>query len=170
MLKTKLSNPKFNLKVLGVFVLIFAAVGSYTLLKSHAALPPPYLQFLNYQSAAQTTGVSNVSDYIDSIGAQTVSQVAPGGQLTYLVGGKTPTKTLCYFIRAGNTKGVGTVATVQLTNQYDAATISLPINYQYQRYCVVSTSTSGTLKPYNVYNKSAVDGPNVLIYQTIVSN
>ncbi len=156
-----------DIKFLTVFVLLFAGIGSYLLMQSHAATVP-YSQFLTYTNAAQTTGVGTSTDYVNQIGTQTVSQVAAGGQLTYVVGGKVAIKSMCYFLRAVNPKGVGNTATVELTNQYKSIVISLPIAAEYQEYCV-GTAKNGSLKPYNVYNKSAQDGPQVLIYQTVVN-
>ncbi len=163
-----MKKPKFlDAKLVIIFVLLFAGIGSYLLMQSHAATVP-YSQFLTYTNAAQTSGVSTATDYVNQVGTQTVSQVAAGGQLTYVVGGKTAIKSMCYFLRAVNPKGVGTTATVELTNQYKSTVISLPVAGDYQELCVGSAK-SGTLKPYNVYNKSAQDGPQVLVYQTVVN-
>src|SRR5581483_5140554 len=81
-----------------VTIAAFAAVGSYFLLRSHAATLS-YTQFLTYTSAAQTAGVTTVVSQVESLGSQTVNQVAPGGKLTYLVGGKVAIKSECYYIQ-----------------------------------------------------------------------
>jgi hypothetical protein len=68
-------------------VLLVAVVGAYILTSSHAATVS-YSEFLNAGSAAQTAGVNTVTDVVNQIGPQSVSQVSSGAQLDYLTGGK----------------------------------------------------------------------------------
>lgn len=148
------------------FLIVFAGIGAYVLTSSHAATVS-YVNFLNSGSAAQTAGVSTVTDNLLQIGAQSVSQVAPGGQLDYLTGGKVAYGSICYYARAVNPKGVGTTAKVEFVGQGSSKTVSLPVANDYQSVCV--NSGHGALKAYNVYNLSPADGPNVLIYQAVLN-
>ena len=156
--------------VLAVFVLLFALIGAYMLVRSRAATVS-YSQFLNYQSAAQTAGVTNIPVQINSLGQQTVSQVAPGAKLTYLLGGKITIANECYYVQVLPLKGGGTTATVEFTGQGNSITRKLTYDANqagnYQKICV--SSGSQTLKDYNIFNKSPAEGPALLVYEDIIS-
>lgn len=157
-------------KVMLVFAMTFAAIGTYLVFSSYAATVTNYA-FLNFSDAAQTAGVTNISSVANQIGSQTMSQVAPGGQLTYLVGGKVPLKSICYFLQIMPLKGGDTTAKVSLTAQSTAKTVN--INYDpnnsnnFQQVCI--RAGSGSPQSYNVANLSPSTGPNVLVYQAVVS-
>jgi hypothetical protein len=165
---TGLKNTKYSRKGLVLFVVVFAALGAYFLLQTNAAPSVAYSNFLNYTDAASTPNVTNATDFIGQVGTQTVSQVAPSGQLDYLIGGKVAFGSICYYVRAVNPKGVGTVAQVDFAGQYNSKTISVPVSNNYQPVCI-SSGHSTTMKGYSVYNMSALDGPAILVYQAVIN-
>jgi hypothetical protein len=88
--------------------------------------------------------------------------------LDYLIGGKVAFGSICYYVRAVNPKGVGTVAQVDFAGQYNSKTISVPVSNNYQPVCI-SSGHSTTMKGYSVYNMSALDGPAILVYQAVIN-
>ncbi len=164
------SNSVSSKKLLPVlFVAAFALFGSaYLLLHSHAATQSS-VQFLNYASAGQTTGVTNVQAQVNSIGTQTVSQLAPGAKLNYLVGGKVPIKSECFVFNVLPLKGGSTTAKIEFVSGSHSVNQSItynPNNPYWQQVCV--NNESKALKGYSVFNRSPSTGPLVLVYQDIV--
>mgnify|MGYP003328816676 FL=1 len=159
---------KIMLTIMTIF--IFAVIGIYFLSGSKAATPP-YFQILNYQNAEQNGAVTNPQVQIDSIGAQTVSKVDPGVQLSYLVGGKVAVKNQCYYFQLQTVPGGGTTATIEFTGQGSSSTVNVTYDpssaAKLRRVCVPSGTQA--LKSYNVFNKSAANGPSVLMYQDVVT-
>lgn len=159
---------KIMLTIVAVF--IFAVIGIYFLNGSNAATPP-YFQILNYQNAEQNSAVSTPQMQIDSIGAQTVSKVDPGVQLSYLVGGKVAVKNQCYYFQLQTVPGGGTTAKIEFTGQGSSSTVNITYDptsaTKLRRVCVPSGTKA--LKSYNVYNKSDANGPSVLMYQDVVT-
>jgi hypothetical protein len=143
-----------------------AVVGIYFLVDSSAATGTQ-VQFLNHQHIEQSQGViTSTTVDVPSLGQQTVSKVPPGAKLSYLVGGKVAVKNQCYYILVSPQAGGSTTATIEFVGQGRSTTRNLTYdaaNPYLQRVCVPSgTQTS---KSYNVYNKSPVGGPDVLVYQ-----
>src|SRR5947209_6744628 len=83
-----------------IAVLVISVMGVRVLTTSHAdsvttaatttttLTTPTYYQLLNYTSAAQTNGVTQISSQLQSLGSQTFDQLTPGAELDYLVYGK----------------------------------------------------------------------------------
>lgn len=155
---------KFLLPALAGFA--FAVIGIYFLVDSNAATGT-HVQFLNYQSAEQSEGViTNVTVDVPSLGQQTVSKVPPGAKLSYLVGGKVAVKNQCYYLLLSPQAGGPTTAIVEFVGQGRSVTRNLTYdsnNLYLRRVCVPSGTQA--LKNYNVYNKSPVGGPDILVYQ-----
>jgi len=164
----KRTLPQFVIPV--VLVLLFALVGGYALVSSHAATIG-YTQVLNYQARSQTVGVTDIQAQVNSIGSQTVSDISPGAQLDYQVGGKVAISQECYFVEVLPLKGGGTTATVQFTGQGSAITRQLVYDPNqagnFQKVCV--SSGNGTIQAYNVYNKSPSTGPDVLVFEDVLT-
>lgn len=156
-----------------VIVLGVATIGATVFTASHAATPNSF-QLLNYMDAAQTPGVTNISANVQSIGTQTVSQVAPGAELDYLVGGKAPVTNECYYFQILPLKGGSTTAKIAFAGLGATKTMNIALNTAnssyLQRVCV--PTGTGTTQAYNVKNLSPATGPLVLVYQdeVVLSN
>lgn len=161
-------TKRYPALILVVSLIAFCAV--YFSATSRAA-SPTYYQVLNYTSAAQTKGVTPVAMQVNSLGAQTANQVLPGGKLTYIVGGKVPIKSQCYYFTIMPLKGGGLTAKIVFAGQGSAKAINVtyaPEKDGYLRsYCV--KSGGGQIRPYNVWNASPSTGPAVFVYEDIVA-
>lgn len=129
-----------------------------------------FYQILNYASAAQTTGVTQVSAQIQSLGAQTVDQLSPGAQLDLLAYGKTSISSECYYFQVLPLKGGGATATIAFGGIGASKTVNFTYNATYasflQSFCV--PTGKGATPSYNVENLSPSTGPDVLVYQDVV--
>lgn len=151
-------------------VIAFAVVGVTLLVGSHAATLG-YTQILNYQARSQTTGVTDVPMQINSLGEQMVSLVAPGEQLDYQVGGKTDISQECYLVEVSPHTDGGATATVEFTGPGRSVTRKLTYDPNqagnFQKVCVPSGSKAPFA--YNVNNKSPSTGPDILVYEDLIS-
>ena len=153
-----------------IAVLVVVGIGAKVLTASHAATPN-YYQVLNSANAAQTTGVSQIAAQVQSLGSQTVSELAPGAQLDYLVYGKVPITSECYFIQVLPLKGGSTTANITFGGIGATKSVNVTYNANYsnylQRFCV-PTNATGATPAYNVYNQSPSTGPDVLVFEDVV--
>jgi hypothetical protein len=127
----------------------------------------PKLGYYNYTSQSSNNLVFQSQDSLPGIGTQYVSDVAPGGELSYVMSGKVSIKSICYDARAYNSpKSLVQVPSVYTTfvGQGNTVAVDLPTDGNYYQVCVPSgTKTTPT---YNVANLS--DSAYVLVYQATV--
>jgi hypothetical protein len=168
----KLSDNK-NLRLVGLVlaVALFALLGVKLLNNSGAspATPPPVIGYLNYQSMANADGLSvfTSQDNIAGLGAQYVSDIIPGKQLTYVMGGKVVPNTVCYYLRVYNSPKSATQVTsasVTLVGTNNSQTVTLPADDSYREVCVPKGKQAQL--PYNVANNSSA--AYVLVHQTVL--
>lgn len=156
-----------------VFVFATAIMGTYLLTSSKAAPSSPVtnVNFINASSAAVSPGVTTVPSIVNQVGSQSVSQVAPGGKLTYVQGLKGTIKSVCYYVSVQPMKGGSLTATVEFTSPTETLTTNLTYTdataNTYHGVCVGAGRK--TSPGYNVYNKSPATGPNILVYQQMMT-
>src|SRR4051812_13554499 len=113
------NSRTYKLIGLVVAVAVFAVLGVKLLSNSGAspAASTPVVGYLNFQSAASVDGVdvANMQDAVAGIGLQTVTEIAPGKQLTYVMGGKVVPTSVCYYLRASNPKSGVQIASASVT-------------------------------------------------------
>jgi hypothetical protein len=151
-------------------MLAVSVIGVHVFTASHAATPT-YFQMLNAADAASTPGVSQIQSSIQSLGTQTVSQVLPGAELDYLIGGKVPVDNICYYFQIMPLKGGGTVAKIAFGGIGAMKTLNIPYDATrsgyLQKVCV--PTDNGATPAYSVKNLSPETGPEVLVYQAEVA-
>lgn len=149
------------------FILLFAGIGTYVLTQSQADTTS-YANFYGQSNALVETGVSGVTDSVNSAGTQSVSQVSSGSKLTYIGMGKSKFRTVCYYVRAVSGPGTGKTAKVEFVGQGSSKVFNFAVSDNYQSFCVKSGHK--TQKSHNVYNASGPNGPDVNVYQAITSS
>lgn len=150
-----------------LFVLLFAGVGGYVISQSKAGTMS-YAKFYDQGSVVAETGVSQISDSVNSAGTQTVNQVSTGSKLIYASVNQSKYKSICYYVRAVSGPGTGKTATVEFVGQGNSKTVSFPVSDSYQSYCIKSSHKSQ--KSYSLYNNSGPNGPDVNVYLAITSS
>jgi hypothetical protein len=166
------NSRTYKLIGLVVVVAVFAVLGVKLLNNSSAATPTPApaVGVYNYTDAAGVDGINIaiIQDGVAGIGVQSVTQIQPGKQLTYVLGGKLASTSSCYYLRAyfnGKAAPVSPTASVTLVGDGNVRTVSLPVEYSgnYHEVCVPSGKQAQP--PYNVANNSTE--ASILVYQLI---
>lgn len=169
----RLNSKGFSYHVgLVAVAVLFGIVGTFLLLRSHAATLQ-YLGFNNYTTGSgptSSTGAPTVftsQDSLPGIGTQYVSDIAPGGKLYYnYFPGKAYFSQICYYVRVYNSPK----SAVQVSSAYvtfaglgNQTSWSLPADNNYHSVCV--PSGTGTQQLYSVWNHSSY--AYVLVYQSV---
>ncbi len=185
---TKLNQAGFAHYVMPLLVVaVIVLIGIRVLTGSHADNVTPTANLsvsntastsmsstiLNYSNVlldSSSAGLQNIPYNIDNIGSQTVVQVAPSQKLSFGTGGKVIIKNICYYFKVAATDPTNTTAIVQFVAYNNTVTKTLTDNTAQtglDMVCVNESTTSTKSFTYNIYNKSASNGPNVLLYQAI---
>jgi hypothetical protein len=184
-MKTKKMNQEgithYLLPVL--FVLIIAVIGVRLLTASHAATPADItaasspnvtkskVEFIPADTANRSTGITLSSATVSQVGVQMVAQVAPNAQLTFPKGIVGTGDTACYFVQAQPLKGGGSTATIE----FNSTSYSVNKNIAYDlnnpgtfsEVCVQPGQQAN--KGFSLANLSPSTGPDVLVYEEVLS-
>jgi hypothetical protein len=113
--------------------------------------------YSNYTNQNNNNTVFQAQDYLPGIGTQTVTEIAPGGELVYSNSslGKLPT-TICYEARTWNNPKSAVLATsayVTFVGYNNSVSVDVPIDGNYYQICVPPGNK--TAPAYNVANLSS---------------